>query len=384
MLERIAELRAQGRIRIPGNAGRARQSAEAGAGPALRSSVARARRRSRRPRGAEPRRHCSGRGRRPSLPSRCAWPRQRDRAGCSWWAAASRRERPRMPAARAVARRACRTRAADRLICGRGVRRPPGRGPDARAEMPTQAACASSALAAARWPRGPAAAFPDRSTLQSSGFASSRSACRSTALSASPPTAVVAARPDVLVIIDSPDFTHRVARRVRAATPCDSDRQLRVAVGLGVAAGARTRDAGLCRPRACAAAVRAGTCMPRLGGPPCSYVGSSADRADRASCGPMPTRAHAGMTDPPVLLVLPGSRRWRNPPDAGRLRRTPSRCSRPRRAVRGGVPTRPAFGPADRSSDGATGACGRASSSTRPRSGRRSGSRARRSRNPAP
>ena len=31
--------------------------------------------------------------------------------------------------------------------------------------------------------------------------------------------AIVAARPDVLLIIDSPDFTHRVARRVRTALP---------------------------------------------------------------------------------------------------------------------------------------------------------------------
>ena len=31
--------------------------------------------------------------------------------------------------------------------------------------------------------------------------------------------AIVAAKPDALVIIDSPDFTHRVARRVRAALP---------------------------------------------------------------------------------------------------------------------------------------------------------------------
>ncbi len=31
--------------------------------------------------------------------------------------------------------------------------------------------------------------------------------------------AVIAARPDVLIIIDSPDFTHRVAKRVRAALP---------------------------------------------------------------------------------------------------------------------------------------------------------------------
>ena len=32
-------------------------------------------------------------------------------------------------------------------------------------------------------------------------------------------SAITAARPDALVIIDSPDFTHRVARRVRAAVP---------------------------------------------------------------------------------------------------------------------------------------------------------------------
>ena len=31
--------------------------------------------------------------------------------------------------------------------------------------------------------------------------------------------AVVAAKPDALIIIDSPDFTHRIARRVRKAAP---------------------------------------------------------------------------------------------------------------------------------------------------------------------
>jgi lipid-A-disaccharide synthase len=31
--------------------------------------------------------------------------------------------------------------------------------------------------------------------------------------------AIIAAKPDVLVIVDSPDFTHRVARRVRMALP---------------------------------------------------------------------------------------------------------------------------------------------------------------------
>ena len=85
--------------------------------------------------------------------------------------------------------------------------------------------------------------------------------------------AAIAARPDVLVIIDSPDFTHRVARRVRRARSVDSDRRLCLALGLGLAAGARARHAALCRPRAGAAAVRAGACTRKLGGPPCTYVG---------------------------------------------------------------------------------------------------------------
>ena len=44
-----------------------------------------------------------------------------------------------------------------------------------------------------------------------------------------PPTRSIAAKPDVLVIIDSPDFTHRVARRVRARSAGDPDRRLRLA-----------------------------------------------------------------------------------------------------------------------------------------------------------
>ena len=54
--------------------------------------------------------------------------------------------------------------------------------------------------------------------------------------------AVTQASPDVLVIIDSPDFTHRVARRVRAQRSRDPDRQLRLALGLGLAARPGARD----------------------------------------------------------------------------------------------------------------------------------------------
>ena len=71
--------------------------------------------------------------------------------------------------------------------------------------------------------------------------------------------AIIRARPDVLVIVDSPDFTHRVARRVKKALPalpvvdyvCPSvwawkeERAPRM----------RAKDAGLCRSCAGGAAV---------------------------------------------------------------------------------------------------------------------------------
>ena len=84
--------------------------------------------------------------------------------------------------------------------------------------------------------------------------------------------AVIAARPDVLVIIDSPDFTHRVARRVRARAPhipivdyvCPSVWAWRP--------GRAKRHARLHRSRAGAAAVRARGAAParRAAG---TYVG---------------------------------------------------------------------------------------------------------------
>ena len=69
--------------------------------------------------------------------------------------------------------------------------------------------------------------------------------------------AVTEAAPDILVIIDSPDFTHRVAQTRAGARRQDPDRRLRLALGLGVAAGPGAGDADLCRPCAGAAAVRA-------------------------------------------------------------------------------------------------------------------------------
>jgi hypothetical protein len=68
--------------------------------------------------------------------------------------------------------------------------------------------------------------------------------------------AVVAARPDALVIIDTPDFNHRVARRAGDPHP-----RLCFAIGLGLAARAGACHARLCRSRTRHPAVRAG-CAP--------------------------------------------------------------------------------------------------------------------------
>ena len=119
--------------------------------------------------------------------------------------------------------------------------------------------------------------------------------------------AVIAAKPDVLVIIDSPEFTHRVARRVRAHVPtlpiidyvCPSVWAWRP----GRARAMRTYvDHVLAllpfEPQA----------LQRLGGPPCTYVGHPlSERAPRLR--PNAEEARRRLSDPPVLLVMPGSRR---------------------------------------------------------------------------
>lgn len=118
--------------------------------------------------------------------------------------------------------------------------------------------------------------------------------------------AVIAARPDVLVIIDSPEFSHRVARRVRARSPtipivdyvCPSVWAWRP----GRARAMRTYvDHVLALLPFEPAALR------RLNGPPCTYVGHPlGERAGRLRPNAEETRRR--LTDPPVLLVLPGSR----------------------------------------------------------------------------
>ena len=117
---------------------------------------------------------------------------------------------------------------------------------------------------------------------------------------------VVAARPDALVIIDSPDFTHRVARRVRASAP---DIPIIDYVSPSVWAWRPGRARAMRGYIDCVLAI-----LPfepavheRLGGPPCVYVGHPLIER-LAALRPNAEEAVRRRTDPPLVLALPGSR----------------------------------------------------------------------------
>jgi lipid-A-disaccharide synthase len=118
--------------------------------------------------------------------------------------------------------------------------------------------------------------------------------------------AVVSAKPDILVIIDSPDFTHRVARRVRSR---DSSIPIIDYVSPSVWAWRPGRARAM---RAYVDHVLA--LLPfepeeynRLHGPPCSYVGHPLTE-QLSSLRPNVEEQARRNEQPPVLLVLPGSR----------------------------------------------------------------------------
>jgi len=119
--------------------------------------------------------------------------------------------------------------------------------------------------------------------------------------------AVTEASPDILVIIDSPDFTHRVARRVRAR---DAAIPIVDYVSPSVWAWRPGRARAMRRyvDHVLALLPFEPEAYRTLHGPPCSYVGHplieqiGALRPDAAE----QTRRDGS---PPVLLVLPGSRR---------------------------------------------------------------------------
>jgi lipid-A-disaccharide synthase len=114
-------------------------------------------------------------------------------------------------------------------------------------------------------------------------------------------------RPDVLVIIDSPDFTHRVARRVRNFMP-----------GLPIVdyvsptvwawRGGRAAEMRGYVDHVLALLPFEPAAHRRLGGPPCTYVGHPLlERLDDLT--PDAEDRRRRESKPPLLLVLPGSRR---------------------------------------------------------------------------
>ncbi|OAF02452.1 lipid-A-disaccharide synthase [Bradyrhizobium centrolobii] len=119
--------------------------------------------------------------------------------------------------------------------------------------------------------------------------------------------AVTEAAPDALVIIDSPDFTHRVARRVRARNPA-------IPIVDYVSPSVWAWRPG--RARAMLGYVdHVLGLLPfepeeyrKLRGPPCSYVGHPLIE-QLSSLRPNAEEQKRRDGEPPVLLVLPGSRR---------------------------------------------------------------------------
>jgi lipid-A-disaccharide synthase len=119
--------------------------------------------------------------------------------------------------------------------------------------------------------------------------------------------AVLAAKPDVLVIIDSPDFTHRVARRVRAADPAIPIVDY-VSPTVWAWRPGRARAMARYVDHVLALLPFEPEAHRRLGGPPCTYVGHPLIE-QLSSLRPGPEDAARRAASPPVLLLLPGSRR---------------------------------------------------------------------------
>jgi lipid-A-disaccharide synthase len=119
--------------------------------------------------------------------------------------------------------------------------------------------------------------------------------------------AAVAARPDVLVIIDSPEFTHRVARRVRAKAP---GIPIVDYVSPSVWAWRPWRARAMRRyvDHVLALLPFEPAAHAELGGPPCTFVGHPLSE-NVAQLRPDAAEAQRRRADPPVVLMLPGSRR---------------------------------------------------------------------------
>ncbi len=119
--------------------------------------------------------------------------------------------------------------------------------------------------------------------------------------------AVLAAKPDVLVIIDSPDFTQRVARRVRRRDPSIPIVNY-VSPTVWAWRPGRAKAMRKYIDHVLALLPFEPQAHRDLGGPPCTYVGHPLFQ-DRSELRPSMEEAKRRAASPPILLVLPGSRR---------------------------------------------------------------------------
>lgn len=119
--------------------------------------------------------------------------------------------------------------------------------------------------------------------------------------------AAIEMQPDVMVIIDAPDFTHRVARRVRKAAPHIPIIDY-VSPSVWAWRPGRAKAMRNYVDHVLALLPFEPDVHRKLGGPPCSYVGHPViEQIDFLR--PNAVEAARRKADPPILLVLPGSRR---------------------------------------------------------------------------
>ena len=147
--------------------------------------------------------------------------------------------------------------------------------------------------------------------------------------------AIVAGRPDAVVIIDSPEFTHAVARRVRRKLPSLPIVNY-VSPSVWAWRPGRARKMRAYVDHVLALKPFEPDAHRRLGGPPCTYVGHPLiERFDELR--PKPGERPGIDEDPINLLVLPGSRRSEisrlMEPFGATLEVLASRSARPFRAI---------------------------------------------------
>ena len=131
--------------------------------------------------------------------------------------------------------------------------------------------------------------------------------------------AVIAAKPDVLVIIDSPEFTHRVARRVRARAPAIPIVDY-VCPSVWAWRPGRARAMRAYVDHVLALLPFEPAAMRRLGGPACTFVGHPLSERV-GDLRPNAEEARRRLRRSAAAAGAAGQPRQRNPPHGGRVRR---------------------------------------------------------------